>query len=129
MASRQTNNRGVAFTPAEQAHRVWLAGLGALSLSYKRSAGWIVRFVEESRELQARGTTVAFETAADLQAQATGVFAPLQSRIEKQAAAYAEAWESRVAAVLRRFGVPAKRDVDALSAQIAALTRKFKAAR
>ena len=129
MASRQTKNSVVTFTPSEQAHRVWLAGLGALSLSYKRSAEWIARFVEEGRELQSRGTTFALETATDLQAQATGVFAPLQSRIEKQAAGYAQAWEASVATVLRRFGIPAKRDIDALSAEIAALTRKLKAAR
>jgi len=129
MASRQIKDRGVAFTPAEQAHRVWLAGLGALSLSYKHSAAWIVRFVEEGRDLQSRGTTFAREAATDLQAQATGVFAPLQSRIEKQTAGYADVLQTRIAAVLRRFGVPAKRDVDALSAEIAALTRKLKAAR
>lgn len=129
MASRHTKNRDVAFTPSEHAHRVWLAGLGALSLSYKRSADWLVRFIEEGREMQSRGTTFALETATDLQAQATGVFAPLQSRFEKQAAEYAEAWETRMATVLRRFGIPSKRDVDALSAQIAALTRKLKATR
>jgi len=108
---------------------VWLAGLGALSLSYKHSAAWIARFVEEGRDLQSRGTTFAREAATDLQAQATGVFAPLQSRIEKQTAGYADVLQTRIAAVLRRFGVPAKRDVDALSAEIAALTRKLKAAR
>ena len=129
MASRQTKNSSVKFTPSEQAHRAWLAGLGALSLSYKRSSDWLARFIEEGRELQSRGTTFALEAATDLQAQATGVFAPLQSRLEKQAAGYAEAWEARVASLLRRFGIPAKRDVDALSAEIAALTRKLKAAR
>jgi len=126
MASRQTKDRGVTFTPAEQAHRVWLAGLGALALSYRHSAAWIARFVEEGRELQSRSTTFAREAATDLHAQATGVFAPLQSRFEKQAAGYADALETRIASMLRRFGIPAKRDVDALSAEIAALTRKLK---
>ena len=129
MASRQTKDRNVAFTPAEQAHRVWLAGLGALALSYRHSAAWIARLVDEGRDLQSRGTTFAREAATDLQAQATGVFAPLQSRIEKQTAGYAEAVEKRFAAMLRRVGVPARRDVDALSAEIAALTRKLKSAR
>lgn len=129
MASRQTRDRGVALTPAEQAHRVWLAGLGALALSYRHSAALIARFVEEGRDLQSRGTTFAREAATDLQAQATGVFVPLQSRIERHAAGYARALESRVTFVLRRFGIPARRDVDALSAEIAALTRKLKAAR
>lgn len=129
MAAKQIKAQKIVHTQAEQAHRVWLAGLGALSLSYKRSVEWFTRFVEEGKDLQSRSTTFAREAAIDLQAQATGVFAPFQARIEEQTAHAASTFETGVARILRRFGIPAKRDIEALSDQIAALTRKLKAAK
>jgi poly(hydroxyalkanoate) granule-associated protein len=129
MAVKQIKASKLVHTPAEQAHRVWLAGLGAISLSYKRSVAWLTRFVEEGKDLQSRSTTFAREAATDLQAQATGIFAPLQARIEDQAAQLSSTVESSVARVLKRFGVPAKRDIEELSKQIAALTRKLKTAK
>ncbi len=94
MASRQIKATTVAHTPTEQAHRVWLAGLGALSLSCKRGAEWLTRFIEEGKDLQSRGATFAREAATDLQAQATGVLAPLQAHIEEQTAQVTSAVES-----------------------------------
>lgn len=127
MAVKQIKSSKVAHTPAEHAQRLWLAGLGALSLSYTRSVAWFTRFVEEGHELQVRSTTFAREATTDLQAQAIGMFAPLQARMEEQAVQVATVLESGLARALRRLGIPAKRDVEELSAQIAALTRKLKA--
>ena len=129
MAVKQAKASKVVHTPAEQAQRVWLAGLGALSLSYRRGVAWFTRALEEGRELQSRGSTFAREAATDVHAQATGMFAPIQSRIEEQGAQFAGAFEARMARVLKRFGIPARRDVEELSSQIAALTRKLKAAK
>ncbi len=126
MASKQIKATTVVHTPTEQAHRAWLAGLGALSLSYKRSTVWFTRFIEEGKDLKSRGATFAREAATDLQAQATGVLAPLQARIEEQTAQVASRVESGWVQMLKRFGIPAKRDVEELSEQIAALTRKLK---
>jgi poly(hydroxyalkanoate) granule-associated protein len=129
MASKQIKATTVVHTPTEQAHRVWLAGLGALSLSYKHGSEWLARFIAEGRDLQSRGTTFAREAVTDLQAQATGVFAPLNARIEDHAVQVASTVESGWARLLKRLGIPAKRDVEELSKQIAALTRKLKAAK
>ncbi len=129
MAVKQIKSNKVAHTPTEQAHRVWLAGLGALSLSYTRGVAWFTRFVEEGHELQLRSSTFAREAATDLQAQATGMFAPLQARLEEQTAEVRTVFENGFARALRRLGIPAKRDIEELSTQIAALTRKLKAAK
>jgi len=127
MASKQIKATTVVHTPTEQAHRVWLAGLGALSLSYKQGSEWLARFIAEGRDLQTRGTTIAREAVTDLQAQATGVLAPLQVRIEDHAAQFTSTVENGWARLLKRLGIPARRDVEELSAQIATLTRKLKA--
>lgn len=129
MAVKQIKAIKVAHTPAEQAHRVWLAGLGALSLSCKRGIEWFTRIVEEGKDLQARSATFAREAATDLHAQATGLLTPFQARMEEQSAQVVSTLETGVASLLKRFGIPAKRDIEELSKQIAALTRKLKAAK
>jgi len=128
MAAKQAkgNKDALSHTPAEQVHRIWLAGLGVFAIVYKRGGEWFARVVEEGRELQERSTTFAQEAATDLRVHATGVFAPLQSRVEKQAAAYGAKVEKGIANVLGKLGVPTKAEVEQLSRDIAALTRKLK---
>ena len=125
----KSNKDTLSHTPAEQAHRIWLAGLGVIAIVYQHGGAWFTRVVEESRELQERSATFAQEAAADLRVHATGVFAPLQSRVEKQAAAYGAKIESGIASVLGKIGVPTKAEIEQLSRDIAALTRKLKAAK
>jgi len=130
MAAKQAkSNKEPLHTPAEQAHRIWLAGLGVIAIVYKRGGEWFARVVEEGRELQERSTTFAHEAATDLRVHATGIFAPLQSRIEKRAAAYGAKVESGIAHALGKLGVPTKGEIERLSREIAALTRKLKTAK
>ena len=131
MAGRKTKNVKIEFanTPAEQFRRVWLAGLGAFSLTRKHSGQWFGRFVEEGQGFTARSAQFARETVADAQAQATGIFSPILLRAEKQVDAYAQVVETRVGRVLSRFGIPTKREIEALSREVATLTRKLKTAK
>ena len=125
----QGNKNAVINHTAEQLRRTWLAGLGVVSLTRKHGGQWVGRFVEESQELAARSTVFVRETAADVQAQATGVFSPILLRAEKQFDVCAKAVENNLGYVLNRFGIPSKRELDDLSRQLAALTRKLKAAK
>jgi len=131
MAGKQMKSiRTIAATaPAEQARHLWLAGLGALSLAQKRGSELFTRFIEEGRDLQTRTVTLAREVGADTQAQAMGVFTPITARIEKQLAHYGAAIEYGLERVFASLGIPAKRDIEDLSRQVAALSRKLKAAK
>lgn len=116
-------------TPSEQFRRVWLAGLGAFSLTRKHSGQWFGRFADDGREAAARAAQFARETVADTQAHAVGVLTPITARVEKRIEAYAGTVESGVEPVLARFGIPSKREIEDLSRQVAALSRKLKAAK
>ncbi len=131
MAGKQSRNvRANAIkTPAEQARRLWLAGLGAFSLAQKRSIELFTRFVDEGRGLQMRTVTMVREVSADTQAQAMGVFTPFTARLEKQVAQYGAIVENGFERVLARLGIPARRDIEELSRQVAALSRKLKTAK
>ncbi|MBS0584322.1 MAG: phasin family protein [Proteobacteria bacterium] len=131
MAGKKTSNTQIEFanTPAEQLRRVWLAGLGAFSLTRKHGGQWFGRFVEEGQDFTARSAQFAREAVADAQAQATGIFSPILLRAEKQFDAYAKVVEKGVGRVLHRFGIPSKREVEDLSRHVATLTRKLKTAK
>lgn len=131
MAGKKTKTVKIEFanTPAEQLRRVWLASLGAFSVTRKHGGQWFGRFVEEGQGFAARSTRFARETVADARAQATGIFSPILLRAEKQFDAYAHIVEKRAGRVLNRFGIPSKRELEDLSRQVATLTRKLKAAK
>ncbi len=131
MAAKQakSNKDSLLHTPAEQVHPIWLARLGLIAIVYTRGRLWFARVGAEGSGVEQQGTTFAQEAAADLRVHATGAFAPLQSRVEKQAAAYGAKVESGIASVLGKLGVPSKGEIEQLSRDIAALTRKLKAAK
>ena len=138
MAAKQakSNKATLIHTPAEQVHRIWLASLGVIAIFSKRGGEWFTRVVEEGKDLQERSTTFAREASTDLHAQATGIFAPITARIEKetarfekQAAEYGAKLENGFEQLLGKLGIPSKRAVEELSREIAALTRKLKAAK
>ena len=116
-------------TPSEQLRRVWLAGLGAFSLTRKHGGQWFGRFAVEGRDAADRALRFAREAVADTQAHAIGVFAPVTAHVEKRLDACAVAVEHGVERVLDRFGIPTKREIEHLTRQIAALSRKLKAAK
>ena len=131
MAGKKTKNVAVEFanTPAEQARRVWLAGLGAFSLTRKHGGQWFGRFAEEGQDLANRGLQLARETVQDTRAHAVGIFSPITARIEKRFDAYARSVEHGMGRVLHRLGIPTKREIEDLTRQVAALSRKLKAAK
>jgi poly(hydroxyalkanoate) granule-associated protein len=131
MAGKQ-NKGGKANTgsaSAEYARRVWLAGLGVLSLTHKHGSELLESFIIEGKDLQSRTLRFVRESATDAQAQATGIFIPITARIEKQTTQVVTSLENGVARVCKRLGIPTKSEIDALSAQVAALNRKLKTAK
>lgn len=131
MAGKKSKNAKIEFanTPTEQLRRLWLAGLGAFSLTRKHGGQWFGRFAEESRDVAARSLRFARETVADTQAHAVGVFTPITRRVEKRVDAYAGLAERSVGRVLHRVGIPTKREIEELTRQVATLSRKLKAAK
>ena len=124
----------------EQGRRVWLAGLGAVSIAQKRGRqayataqqqgrAIYTKLIVEGSDLQTRTLTLAREAGADAKAQAKGVFAPLTASVEKTAEHYSALVDSGVAKVLHRLGVPTKRELDDLRKRIASLSRQVKPAR
>lgn len=101
----------------DSAHRIWLAGLGAMAVAEEEGTKFFKRLVEKGEEFEGR-TKDHFQ---DVRERA-------ESRVEK----LGDSIDERVARALERLGVPSRVDIETLSERVEELARKvdeLKAAR
>jgi len=102
----------------ESANRIWLAGLGALSTAEKEGSKVFKELVkkgeayEKKARTQLKGLRGSVETAAS---KAKDSAASAWDKVEG-------AWDDRVAATLRRIGVPSKEEIGRLTHRVEELT-------
>lgn len=109
----------------ESAHKIWLAGLGALATAEKEGTRLFRTLVERGEELEERGRS-RFDEVRSKAGEAT-------ARVRETAG---EAWsgvgktlEAQVAKVLQTMGVPTRDELDALERRVRALEKKPAGAR
>lgn len=98
-------------TVRESAHQIWLAGLGAFSTARREGNKVFEVLVKEGEAIHALTQKAAGARLKEAAARAAGTRRML-----------AQVLEDSVARSLKRFGVPTRKDVDALSKRISALT-------
>lgn len=116
-------------TPADTANKLWLAGLGALSIAQKRGGTVVHSLIAEGHDFKVRACRLVSEVGADTQSQIKGVFAPLRMHAGDTAKKVSALVERIVAQALAKLGVPSKADIEALSQRMSALSRQLKAAK
>lgn len=127
MANKRIKQK--ASTSADTAQTLWLAGLGALSITQKRGGALLTGLIAEGRDFQARVRRFVHEIGADAQSQLKGAVAPLRMHARDNVKKAGELIERTVALALGRFGVPSKADIEALSQRMGALSRQLKTAK
>ena len=110
MPSKQIKARKIstARSSTVQANRLWLAGLGAFSLTQKRLSKAYDGLVTEGRSLQHRARLSAVKFYGEAQTRINAVVQPLSHKATQVAAEANTQIEANVAAVLKRLGVSAK---------------------
>ena len=115
----------------DNAHQVWLAGLGALARAQSEGSRLFEQLAEEGRQVGDDAST-----APGAAARLEGLRQNLDAAMGKAQARAGEAWESmgraferRVQQSLRELDVPTREDLDALGARIDALTRELQRSR
>lgn len=127
VADLQAQAGRVAREMGENAHQVWLAGIGALARAQSEGSRLFEQLAEEGRQVE-DGATPAGSAAGRLE----GLRQNLDAAMGRAQARAGEAWESmgrvfeqRVQQTLRQLDVPTRDDLDALGARIDALTREL----
>jgi poly(hydroxyalkanoate) granule-associated protein len=104
----------------ESANRIWLAGLGALSMAEEEGGKLFKSLVERGETLESRGkkqVKKVQEKLGDRVDQARDKAGSTWSRFE-------ELVDEKVAATLQKVGVPARDEIQRLTERVEQLTRK-----
>jgi len=104
----------------ESANRIWLAGLGALSMAEEEGGKLFKSLVERGESLESRGKKQVKKVQnklGDRVDQAKDKAGSTWSRFEEMV-------DEKVAATLQKVGVPARDEIQRLTERVEELTRK-----
>lgn len=103
----------------EGAHRVWLAGLGAVALAEEEGGKMFSNLVEKGQSFEDRGK----EQVEKARGAVTGVKTVAESYWET----FEQTIDDQVAGVINRLGVPTKNEIDDLSKKVDNLSKAIDA--
>jgi poly(hydroxyalkanoate) granule-associated protein len=98
----------------ESAHKIWLAGLGAMAAAEEEGQRFFKHLVERGEDFEAKGR----ERFGDAKGRA-------EKRFEEVTGKIGSSVEDQVNRTLDRLGVPSRQEVRNLSKKIEALTAKI----
>ncbi len=119
--------------PQELSRKLWLAGLGVVSIAQKQSQVVVDKLVSEGEDLQSRAIkfnkqvkTDARKLSTKVQKQVDSMVKPYQNRVMLTVNNAQEAINTRINGVLGKFGVPSKHDIDELLDRVSDLNKQVK---
>lgn len=138
MAGKKSKKKKGGEVPreiADSAHRVWLAGLGALSRAQDEGGKFFRQLVEKGSELEGRGREKVEELVGKARDAASGARdkveeartkarTEVESRGEELSSQISRVVDERVEKLLHRMGVPTRQEIQALTERVEALNRQ-----
>ena len=104
----------------ESAHRIWLAGLGALAAAEEEGSKVFSRLVERGKDVESRGK----ETASDAKDQVKSKFEDVKSQASNAWSGLGDKLDDTLTAALHRLGVPTRDEIHGLTQKIEELNAK-----
>ncbi len=98
----------------ENAHQIWLAGLGAVATAQEEGSKLVKNLVEKGEGMEKAG-----KTKVD---QAKGAVTGVKVVAESYWETFERTLDDKVTAVIHRIGVPTKDEIDTLTVRVEALT-------
>jgi poly(hydroxyalkanoate) granule-associated protein len=102
----------------ESAHRIWLAGLGALAAAEQEGAKVFSRLVERGKEFEAKGRVEVKDQVERAKATAETTWDSMSSRMDEM-----------VTSALHRMGVPTREEIRRLTLKVEELNAKIESIR
>ena len=99
---------------AENAHQIWLAGLGAVATAQEEGGKLFKNLVEKGQDFEKLGK--------DRVDQARGAVSGVKVVAESYWETFARTLDEKVTAVIHRIGVPTKDEIDTLTERVENLT-------
>jgi poly(hydroxyalkanoate) granule-associated protein len=114
----------LASAVKESAQQIWLAGLGAFSKAQEEGHKVFEALVKEGVSLQNKTKRVAQDSVSEVSEKMNKVASEFASQATGTWDKLETVFEDRVARALNRLGVPSKREIEALTAQVESLKQK-----
>ena len=111
----------------DTARDLFLASLGAVSISRKEGARIVDTLIEQGQDLRERTLKLAEAKVNDVRKQVVGVFGKVQQQATANLTQVEGVVGGQVTRVLSRLGIPSKADVQELSRRVADLNKQVKA--
>ncbi len=108
----------------DSAQQIWLAGMGAFSRAQAEGTKVFEALVKEGTSLQKKTQSAAEEKISEVTGKMSSMAGDMQARAGQHWDKLEGIFEERTAKALKKLGVPAAKDVDALVARIDALSAK-----
>ncbi|QIL81875.1 phasin family protein [Diaphorobacter sp. HDW4A] len=113
----------------ESAEQIWLAGLGAFSKAQQEGGKVFNVLVQDGLALQKQAQAMAQEQLQAASSRFEGLTSKMSERAAEPLDKLESLFEHRVAKALLRMGIPSAQDLEALHAQIEALSRELEETR
>jgi poly(hydroxyalkanoate) granule-associated protein len=104
----------------DSAHRIWLAGLGALATAEQEGSKVFSRLVDRGRDVEARGK----ESAAGAKEQVKSTVDNVKSQASEAWSGLGDKVDETLTAALHRLGVPTRDEIRNLTQKIEELNAK-----
>jgi poly(hydroxyalkanoate) granule-associated protein len=98
----------------ESAHKVWLAGLGAVAVAEQEGGKFFANLVDQGQKMEKRSKKKV--------EQAKGTVAGVKTVAESYWETFGRTIDDRMTAVIHRIGVPTKDEIEALTKKVQDLT-------
>ncbi len=109
----------------DSAQQIWLAGMGAFSKAQAEGRQVFESLVKEGASLQKKTHSAAEDRLGEVTQKMTSMAGDVSAKAGQQWDKLESIFEERTAKALKRLGVPAAKEVEALSARIDALTAQI----
>lgn len=121
-ASSGLFDSALASAVKESAQQIWLAGMGAFAKAQQEGGKVFEALVKDGTSLQRKTQTVAEEKLGEVTSRMSNMAGDVSAKAGQQWDKLETIFEERVAKSLNKLGVPAAKDVDAMSKRIDALS-------
>lgn len=107
----------------ESANKIWLAGLGALSVAEEEGSKVFNRLVKKGESFEKRGK----QRLEKVQETVEDSVETAREKADKAFGKFGKGFDTRVAETLNKLGVPSRMEIQKLTRRVEQLTRKVDA--
>ncbi len=113
MTTDSTQDRKLQDDVKDTAHRIWLAGLGALAAAEEEGSKLFSRLVERGRDLESRGKVEVDKVVDQAKTKAGDTWSDLGTKVDEA-----------ISSALHRMGVPTREEIRTLTQRVEELNAK-----